>query len=111
MTDTVDIAGQVYEKGGHLLCHDDELEGRVLAFILYLVDPEWTEEDGGALELFDVDENGQPSRIANKIVPMWNTLAFFEVLLRISMMYLSTRSTQSLSIKCLRYLVIARVYL
>jgi hypothetical protein len=29
-----------------LLCHDDELEGRRIAFILYLV-PEWGEEDGG----------------------------------------------------------------
>ena len=29
-----------------LLCHDDELEGRRIAFILYLV-PEWSEEDGG----------------------------------------------------------------
>ena len=30
-----------------LLCHDDELEGRRIAFILYLVDPDWTAEDGG----------------------------------------------------------------
>ena len=29
-----------------LLCHDDELEGRRIAFIYYLV-PEWTKEDGG----------------------------------------------------------------
>ena len=29
-----------------LLCHDDELEGRRIAFIFYLV-PEWTKEDGG----------------------------------------------------------------
>ena len=31
-----------------LLCHDDELEGRRIAFIFYLV-PEWTKEDGGEL--------------------------------------------------------------
>ena len=29
-----------------LLCHDDELEGRRIAFIFYLV-PEWTKKDGG----------------------------------------------------------------
>ena len=29
----------------HLLCHDDELEGRRVAFILYLVPP-WSEQDG-----------------------------------------------------------------
>lgn len=31
-----------------LLCHDDELEGRRIAFIFYLV-PEWTKEDGGEM--------------------------------------------------------------
>ncbi len=29
-----------------LLCHDDQLEGRRIAFIYYLV-PEWSKEDGG----------------------------------------------------------------
>ena len=29
-----------------LLCHDDELEGRRIAFIFYLV-PDWTDSDGG----------------------------------------------------------------
>ena len=29
-----------------LLCHDDELEGRRIAFIFYLVPP-WEEQDGG----------------------------------------------------------------
>ena len=38
----------------HLLCHDDELEGRRVAFILYLVPP-WSEQDGGHLDLFKVD--------------------------------------------------------
>lgn len=30
-----------------LLCHDDELEGRRIAFIYYLVPPSWSKEDGG----------------------------------------------------------------
>ena len=37
-----------------LLCHDDELEGRRIAFVLYLVPP-WEEGDGGLLDLFDRD--------------------------------------------------------
>ena len=32
----------------NLLCHDDQLEGRRIAFIFYLV-PDWTAEDGGIL--------------------------------------------------------------
>ena len=37
-----------------LLCHDDELDTRRIAFILYLVPP-WSAEDGGMLDLFDMD--------------------------------------------------------
>uniref|UniRef100_A0A1X7URD1 Prolyl 3,4-dihydroxylase TPA1/OFD1 N-terminal domain-containing protein n=1 Tax=Amphimedon queenslandica TaxID=400682 RepID=A0A1X7URD1_AMPQE len=29
-----------------LLCHDDELEGRRIAYIYYLVDPSWEKKDG-----------------------------------------------------------------
>lgn len=37
-----------------LLCHDDELEGRRVAFILYLVSP-WQSSDGGSLDLYTTD--------------------------------------------------------
>lgn len=37
-----------------LLCHDDELEGRRVAFILYLVPP-WQSSDGGTLNLYTTD--------------------------------------------------------
>lgn len=37
-----------------LLCHDDELEGRRIAFILYLVPP-WDSSLGGTLDLYSVD--------------------------------------------------------
>ena len=37
-----------------LLCHDDELDSRRIAFAFYLV-PTWTREDGGTLDLFDMD--------------------------------------------------------
>ena len=37
-----------------LLCHDDELEGRRIAYIIYLVNS-WSQEDGGTLDLFNVD--------------------------------------------------------
>lgn len=37
-----------------LLCHDDELEGRRVAFIFYLLPP-WNPSDGGALDLYSTD--------------------------------------------------------
>lgn len=39
----------------YLLCHDDQLENRKIAFILYLTENEWSEKDGGQLELFKCD--------------------------------------------------------
>lgn len=44
-----------------LLCHDDELEGRRIAFILYLVPP-WEKSDGGTLDLFSTD--GKSSKLS-----------------------------------------------
>jgi len=75
---TVDIGSSLYEKTDVLLCHDDELEGRRIAFILYLVPP-WEDQDGGTLDLFNADTNGQPADVAKSFCPVWNSFAFFEV--------------------------------
>ncbi|XP_058485895.1 prolyl 3-hydroxylase OGFOD1 [Solea solea] len=75
---TVDISCAKYESTDVLLCHDDELEGRRVAFILYLV-PQWQSSDGGNLDLFTTDDHFQPQTIVKSIVPSWNTLALFEV--------------------------------
>jgi Rps23 Pro-64 3,4-dihydroxylase Tpa1-like proline 4-hydroxylase len=43
----------------YLLCHDDDIhgtvEGRRIAFIYYLVPENWTDTDGGTLDLFATD--------------------------------------------------------
>ncbi len=39
----------------------------------------WTEEDGGTLDLFDRDELGHPKDVVKRLVPLTNSLAFFEV--------------------------------
>ncbi|XP_051505625.1 prolyl 3-hydroxylase OGFOD1-like [Myxocyprinus asiaticus] len=74
----VDISCAKYEHTDVLLCHDDELEGRRVAFILYLVPP-WELTDGGTLDLFSTDEHCQPVNIAKSLLPRWNSLVFFEV--------------------------------
>ena len=44
--------------GCHLLCHDDVIGTRRVSYIIYLTDPddEWEEKDGGALELYPIDQ-------------------------------------------------------
>lgn len=61
-----------------LLCHDDKCEDRHIAFVLYLTE-DWTQEDGGNLELFDSDENGDPFLPVVTIPATFNTLVLFEV--------------------------------
>ncbi|XP_048403128.2 prolyl 3-hydroxylase OGFOD1 isoform X1 [Stegostoma tigrinum] len=75
---TVDLSCAKYEYTDVLLCHDDELEGRRIAFILYLV-PEWGTRDGGILDLYGADDHYQPQQIVKSLTPSWNTLVFFEV--------------------------------
>jgi Rps23 Pro-64 3,4-dihydroxylase Tpa1-like proline 4-hydroxylase len=60
----IDLSAFVYEKGSYLMCHDDhigdadddmngkETDARRIAFIFYLVDEDWSEQEGGALQLF-----------------------------------------------------------
>ncbi|NXJ12702.1 OGFD1 hydroxylase, partial [Odontophorus gujanensis] len=75
---SIDISCVKYESTDVLLCHDDELEGRRIAFILYLVPP-WEKSDGGTLDLFSTDDHFQPQQIIKSLMPSWNTLVFFEV--------------------------------
>nr|CAH8860944.1 unnamed protein product [Trichobilharzia regenti] len=87
----VDLTSSIYKQGDYLLCHDDELEGRRIAFIWYLVPDDWNnQKDGGELELFDSvpveggeDNNNEgkliPTRICVSLPPKCNTFTFFEV--------------------------------
>ncbi|KAM9460902.1 prolyl 3-hydroxylase OGFOD1 [Clarias gariepinus] len=75
---TVDIFCAKYEQTDVLLCHDDELEGRRVAFIFYLLPP-WNPSDGGALDLYSTDEHCEPVSVVKSLLPCWNTLLFFEV--------------------------------
>jgi len=78
LNNKVDVAGQLYRQGGNLLCHDDELDGRRIAFIWYLVPEDWTEQDGGQFCLYDNDKGNPSVEPVKRFTPMWNTLLFFE---------------------------------
>ncbi|PAA47857.1 hypothetical protein BOX15_Mlig000010g2, partial [Macrostomum lignano] len=47
----IDVTCSRYGRGDCLLCHDDRMLGRRVAFVWYLVDSGWSDSDGGALEL------------------------------------------------------------
>lgn len=74
--DKLDLAGTMYEDTDYLLCHDDQLDKRKIAFLIYLSD--MTPKEGGYLNIFD-NKKGKPTKIVKKIIPKYNKLALFEV--------------------------------
>ncbi len=73
----IDMGAYVYGLGDFLLPHDDQVEGRIIAYSLHLT-PEILEEMGGTLDLFEADLEGK-SKMVDSIVPEYNSLIMFEV--------------------------------
>lgn len=73
----------MYNYGDYLLVHDDLLSDRQIAFVYYLSPwcKEWTEQMGGALELFETDSlTNQPKYpIVQKFPPRNDQFVFFRV--------------------------------
>eukprot|EP01147_Barroeca_monosierra_P008427 gene8427-10216_t len=99
LTDRVDMAASAYAHGSHLLCHDDVIGTRAVSFILYFSREGWSCEDGGALELYPLDEGSIVNRTAEgtereemlvqgvptahptrRLLPLFNTMAIFRVM-------------------------------
>ncbi|OGY48323.1 MAG: hypothetical protein A3D39_00625 [Candidatus Buchananbacteria bacterium RIFCSPHIGHO2_02_FULL_39_17] len=73
---TIDMAGTIYIDTNYLLPHDDQLEGRKIAYIYYL--STLTKNDGGALAFYNSKHN-QPISIVKRTQPTFNTLLLFPV--------------------------------
>ena len=69
-----DMQSHGMAQGDYLLFHDDVVEGRSIAYIVYLAD--LSAEDGGALRLYDIKKPLNPIK---KINPGFNTFACFKV--------------------------------
>ena len=74
---TLDMSATLYENTDFLLPHDDEIEGRKIAYLLYLSE-NFTEKDGGSFILYN-SKNNSPTTISKKFVPHFNSLLLFEV--------------------------------
>lgn len=72
----LDAFGAIYMDTDYLLPHDDQLDDRKIAYILYLTTLD--EEDGGALALY-TDKDGHPGEITNTYPPQKNALNLFTV--------------------------------
>lgn len=80
----VSMSCSMYNCSNFLLSHDDLLSDRLIAYVFYLSPwkeaTQWNESMGGALEVFQSDNDGQPQFPAyKKFFPSNNQLAFFKV--------------------------------
>ncbi len=72
----IDLHATLYRDTDYLLCHDDQLEGRKIAFMIYL--SMLTKKDGGSLQLLS-SKNKKPDSVVKEIYPCYNSFVFFKV--------------------------------
>ena len=76
LSKNVDISSLKLLKTNYLLCHDDQLSNRKIAFVLYL--STLKKSDGGSLSFFNT-KNNKPHKIVKSFYPIKNSLILFEV--------------------------------
>lgn len=74
----ISVSCSKYDHGDYLLCHDDRVDDRSVAFIYYL-NYDWLPEWGGTLDVYSVDDNNCATEIVKNINPEFNSLIFFPV--------------------------------
>jgi len=70
----IDLHATCYRDTDFLLCHEDKLEGRKIAFMIYLTDTKKSE--GGCLQLYSTEK---PKKIVKTLPPKGNSFVFFEI--------------------------------
>jgi len=71
----IDMQAHIFERGDYLLFHDDDLEERKIAYILYLSHG-FAAKDGGKLQLYDAKT---PICPVKEIIPKFNSFVCFKV--------------------------------
>ena len=77
LTRHIDMSAALYTKTDYLLPHDDDLEGRKIAYVVNL-SQQFTARDGGQLQFFSGKKH-HPLRVSRSYVPQWNSLVLFRV--------------------------------
>ncbi len=73
----LDVAGSLYRSGDYLLCHDDLIDDRRIAYLFYLC-VNFEEKDGGRFLLFS-EKGGKPWKAVKAQIPKWNSFMLFRV--------------------------------
>lgn len=71
----IDMHAHLFRQGDYLLFHDDVVEGRAIAYIIYL-SKGFKGKDGGRLQLYDIKNSSKPVK---QIVPKFGSFVCFKV--------------------------------
>ncbi|KAK6025582.1 hypothetical protein OSTOST_08513 [Ostertagia ostertagi] len=74
----VDATGSCYGTTDCLLPHSDQVENRRFAFVFYLTS-EWCDNYGGQTNIYNCDDNCDPTTVYNSLSISRNSLLLFEV--------------------------------
>ncbi|RCN53010.1 hypothetical protein ANCCAN_01007 [Ancylostoma caninum] len=75
----VDSTGSCYATTDCLLPHSDQVENRRFAFVYYFTEEPWEESFGGQTNIYNTNENDEPTTVFTSLVPHRNSLLLFEV--------------------------------
>ncbi|KAK6046599.1 hypothetical protein COOONC_15896 [Cooperia oncophora] len=78
LLDEVDATGSCYGTTDCLLPHSDQVENRRFAFVFYL-STEWSDAYGGQTNIYNCDDNCDPTTIFKSLPVTRNSLLLFEV--------------------------------
>ncbi len=73
----LDMSATLYGSSSFLLCHDDKLDGRKIAYLIYL-SKDFAKSDGGSFVLYN-SKKYRPTTPAKSYLPEWNSLLIFKV--------------------------------
>ena len=72
------LSSQIYKGGSFLLCHDDQFDDRIFAFVFYLSDVN-DYLNGGLLDFFEDSYKSVPFKVSFSLIPKKHSLILFEV--------------------------------
>ncbi|KAE9417785.1 hypothetical protein Angca_003224, partial [Angiostrongylus cantonensis] len=75
----VDATGSCYASTDCLLPHSDEVDNRRFAFVYYFTQEPWEESFGGQTNIYNSNEDCEPTTIFTSLLPYRNSLLLFEV--------------------------------
>ncbi|KHJ84914.1 hypothetical protein OESDEN_15366 [Oesophagostomum dentatum] len=79
LLEQVDSTGSCYASTDCLLAHSDQVENRRFAWVYYFTEDPWEESFGGQTNIYNTNDDDEPTTVFTSLIPHRNSLLLFEV--------------------------------